>query len=108
MRLLKQVVNEGAGEKIPEAYFLEYVEDFSSENEVGRFARSRSLLKLFSSKAAGSLDAEAYYVPYVEVGKRLRTRLEDSFSRRYSSRIAPWRTVICVTGSPELFNSLRI
>ena len=30
LRLLKQVVNEGAGEKIPEAYFLEYVEDFSS------------------------------------------------------------------------------
>lgn len=28
--LLKQVVNEAAGEKIPEAYFLEYVEDFSS------------------------------------------------------------------------------
>jgi hypothetical protein len=28
MRLLKQVVNEAAGEKTPEAYPLEYVEDF--------------------------------------------------------------------------------
>ena len=30
LRLLKQVVNEAAGEKTPEAYPLGYVEDFSS------------------------------------------------------------------------------
>lgn len=59
--LLKQVVNEAAGEKIPEAYFLEYVEDFSRPRT--KLGDSRNLVacsNCFSSKAAGSLDAEAY------------------------------------------------
>ena len=34
-----------------------------------------------------------------------RWRQDDG---HYNSLMAPWRTVICVTGSPELFNSVRI
>ncbi len=40
--------------------------------------------------------------------RHARTKPTAFFNACYSSRMAPWRTVICVTGSPELFNSLRI
>jgi hypothetical protein len=37
-----------------------------------------------------------------------RTQLEEAFSSLYRSRIAPWRTVICVVGSPAAWSSARI
>ena len=44
--------------------------------------KSRSLLKMISRKAAGTVDAEAYCRVYVEVDRRLRTQRERIFSSR--------------------------
>lgn len=43
-----------------------------------------------------------------EATAREEAKLAAIFNAYYNSLIAPWRTVICVTGSPELFNSVRI
>ena len=42
------------------------------------------------------------------IDQRIRITNDERRSTIYNSRIAPWRTVICVTGSPELLSSLRI
>src|SRR6267143_7225274 len=83
LRLLKQVVNEAAGEKTPEAYPLGYVEDFSrQERSWVFFQRFQRLLKISASKAAGSGTTEAYPCGTSQGGTRLRTQLEGIFSSR--------------------------
>lgn len=82
MRLLKQVVNEAAGEKMPEAYPLGYIEDFSS--------RERSSATDASRRIGGW------------VGEKVEFSAAD-----YGSRMALWRTVIWVAGSFDRYGSNR-
>lgn len=54
------------------------------------------------------MDEPDHVREYVEPLSDAGRKQTAFFNACYSSRMAPWRTVICVTGSPELFNSLRI
>ena len=66
------------------------------------------LLKLVVNEAAGEKTPEAYPLGYIEDFSRRERSWAPVSATDYRSRMAPCSTVICVTGSPEDFNSVRI